>query len=186
MGTRLFQGTTLLAMFLLTAGVMVLWAQEKEAKMSPVEVKIKTTPPMRIVYLEHKGSYSELEPVFTKVMGYAMEKNLELVGPMAGIYYDDPAQVAASELRSEIGVQIKGEPELDPPFRIKEIPSQEVGYALLKGPYDQIALHYPEIISSLEEQGYKIVGPIIEIYLVSGPDISPEKYQTEVWFPIGK
>ena len=186
MGKRLFKAATLLALCLLAASAMVFWAQEKEAEKLPIEVKIKTTTPMRIVYMEHKGPYSELGPVFEKVMSYAMQKNLELAGPPVGIYYDDPALVAASELRAEIGVQIKGKPEVDPPFRVKEVSSQDVGYALLKGPYDQIALHYPEIVSYLEEQGYKIAPPIIELYLVSGPNISPEDYLTEVRFPIVK
>ena len=182
----LFSGTTLLALFLIISGAVLLGMQEKEAEKPLIKVKIKTTTPMSIAYLEHKGPYSELEPVFNKVMSYAMQKNLELAGPPVGIYYDDPAQVPASELRCEIGVQVKGKPEVDPPFRVKEIPSQEIGYALLKGPYEKIALHYPEIISSLMAQGYKIVGPIIEIYRVSGPNIQPEEYLTEVWFPVAK
>ncbi len=182
----LFPGTTLLALFLIISGAVLLGVQEKETEKSPIEVNIKTTTPMRIVYLEHKGPYSELEPVFGKVMSYAMQKNLELAGPPVGIYYDDPAQVPASELRCEIGVHVKGEPEVDPPFRLKEMPSQKVGYALLKGPYDKIALHYPEIINNLMEQGYNIVGPIIEIYHVSGPNVQPEDYLTEVCFPVAK
>ncbi len=181
-----FEVITLLAMFLIVPAAVLCGMQEKKAENLPIEVKIKTTTPMSIAYLEHKGPYSELQPVFNEVMSYAFQKKLELAGPPAGIYYDDPAQVPASELRCEIGVQIKGEPQVDPPFRVKEIPSQEVGYALLKGPYEKIALRYPEIISSLMEQGYKIVGPIIEIYRVSGPNIQPEEYLTEVWFPIGK
>lgn len=186
MGKRLFKAAILLALFLFAAGAMVFWAQEMGAEKPPIEVKIKTTSPMRIVYLEHKGPYEEIGPVFEKVISYAMQKNLELAGPPMGIYYDDPALVPASELRAEIGVQIKGEPEVEPPFKLKEISSHEVGYALLKGPYEKIALHYPEIISFLEEQGYKIIPPIIEIYVASGPGVSPEDYQTEVWFPIVK
>jgi len=186
MGKRLFKAATLLALFLIVPGAMLFGVQEKKAEKPLIAVKIKTTTPMSIAYLEHKGSYSELTPVFNKVMSYAMQKNLELAGPPVGIYYDDPDQVPASELRCEIGVQVKGKPEVDPPFRVKEIPSQEVGYALLKGPYEKIALHYPEIINSLVAQGYKIVGPIIEIYRVSGPNIQPEEYLTEVWFPVAK
>lgn len=125
---------------------------------------------------------TELEGEFGKLDAYAKEKGL--AGNMVGLYYDTPGTVPEESLRCELGIQVKEGFEPDSGYRVKEIPAHHVVYATMKGRYEKIALEYPNIMKWTEEKGYKITGPITEIYLEVGPDVPPEQLVTEVQFPV--
>jgi effector-binding domain-containing protein len=170
-----------LVLFLLIIGC----AKKEEKEIQPqLDIKIKTTEKVNFAYLENTGSYAELSPVFGQVMQYVMEKGIS--GMPMGIYYDDPAVVLEESLRCEIGMPVPEDFKPDPPFQVKEIPSQEVVYAVLKGPYDKIAEEYVKIIAWAQEKGYVITGPVTEIYLEGGEGIPESEFLTEVRFPVSK
>jgi effector-binding domain-containing protein len=54
----------------------------------------------------------------------------------------------------------------------------------MKGPYDKIAMEYPNIMKWMKEKGYKMAGPVTEIYLEGGENVPPEQFVTEVQFPV--
>ena len=76
--------------------------------------------------------------------------------------------------------------EAEPPFKVKELPPQKVVFAVLKGPYDQIAEEYDRIMAWIQENGYEIVGPVTEIYLKGGQGVPESEFLTEVQFRIAK
>lgn len=160
-------------------------AKEGEKKAEPkLDIKIKTTEKINFTYLENIGPYWELGPVFGQVTKYAIDKGIP--GIMMGIYYDDPAVVSEESLRCEIGMPVPEDFKPDPPFKVKEIPSQEVVFAVLKGPYDRIAEQYDKIIAWAQEKGHKTAGPVTEIYLKGGEGVPESEFLTEVQFPITK
>jgi len=177
-----------LLVFVLCLFVFAQTGCEKKAEEKKVEEKkeyeilTKTVDKMTIVYLEHMGSYDQLEPVFGQLGAYAAKKGFE--PNMVGLYYDDPTTVPAESLRCELGIQVEGGFEPDPGYMVKEIPAHKVVYAIMKGPYDKIALEYPNIMKWMEEKNYKMTGPVTEIYLEAGQDVPPEQIVTEVQFPI--
>lgn len=65
-------------------------------------MKIETKPveKMRLLGLEHKGPYNEIGPVFGKLHETAAGAGIPM-GMMAGIYYDNPQEVAPADLRSK-------------------------------------------------------------------------------------
>lgn len=154
----------------------------KKAERKPYEILTKTTDKMAILYLEHMGSYDKLAPLFGQLEDLAAKKGLS--GKIMSMYYDDPATVPAERLRSEIGIMIPYGFMPDSGYSVQEIPARKVVYALLKGPYTEIVKEYPYIIKWMEEKGYKMDRPVIEIYLVGGPNVPPEQLVTEVQFPI--
>jgi len=165
--------------------LLITCAEKEEKKAEPqLEIKVKTTEKVRFLYLENMGSYAQLGPVFGQVMQYSMGKGIS--GMLMGIFYDDPASVPEESLRCEIGIPVPEDFEPDSPFKVKEIPSQQVAYAVLKGPYDQIAQEYGKIMAWAEEQGYVIVGPVVEVYLKGGEGVPESEYLTEVRFPIAE
>lgn len=177
-----------LLVFVLSFFVFVQIGCEKKAEEKKVEEKkeyeilTKMVNKMTIVYVEHVGPYEQLGPIFGQLAAYAGEKGLSF--NMVGLYYDDPAVVPAESLRCELGIQVGEGFEPDSGYMVKEIPAHKVVYAVMKGPYDKIALEYPNIMKWIEEKGYKLTGPVIEIYLEGGPDVPPEQLVTEVQFPI--
>ncbi|HDQ26834.1 MAG TPA: AraC family transcriptional regulator [bacterium] len=73
------------------------------------EVKVEETGPFTLVYVEHTGDYSNAwkyqDEVYKKLIA---EFNIKTTKGF-GIYYDDPAKVEKSELRSELGCILEGE-----------------------------------------------------------------------------
>jgi effector-binding domain-containing protein len=171
----------LLVFILLVTGC----AKQEEKKAEPgLEIKIKTTEKIRFAYLKNLGPYWEMTPLFAQVGKYAMEKGI--TGELMGIYYDDPAVVPPDSLRSEIGISVPEDYEPDPPFQARELLPQQVVFAVLKGPYDEIAKEYGEIMKWIEENGYMVVGPPREIYLKGGEEVPVSEFLTEVQFPVAK
>lgn len=178
------QKVSLFFLFFLLVLVMAC-AKKEEKKAEPeLQIKVKTTEKIRFLYLENAGSYAELGPVFGQLMQYSMGKGIS--GMPMGIFYDDPFVVPEESLRCEIGIPVSEDFEPDPPFKVKEIPSQEVAYAVFKGPYDQIAKEYGKIRAWAQEQGYTVVGPVMEIYLEGGEGVPESEFVTEVRFPVAK
>ena len=60
------------------------------------EVKIKTTEPMQVAYLVHRGPYSEIGESLTELMLWISQNGYELMGPAITIYHTDPV-IAKSE-----------------------------------------------------------------------------------------
>jgi AraC family transcriptional regulator len=161
-----------------------LGCQKKAEEKKSYEILTKTTPKMTLIYLEHVGPYDQVGGLFGQLGEYAAKKNLS--GQMVGIYYDDPATVAAENLKSEIGIVVPEGTMPDSGYGVQEIPAGEVAYAVLQGPYEKIAGEYPAIYKWIEEQGYKKRGPLMEIYLKAGPGVPSEELVTEVQIPITK
>ncbi len=157
---------------------------EKKAEVKkPYDIRTKAAEKMTIVYLEHVGAYDQMGDLFYRLGEYAARN--QLTGDVVGIYYDDPEKVPAASLRSEIGIVVPEGFQPDSGYKVKELPAQKVVYAILKGPYAEIAKEYPYIFEWMEEKGYKLCGaPLREIYLEAGPDIPPEQLVTEVQIPV--
>jgi AraC family transcriptional regulator len=155
-------------------------AQEKKS----YEIRVKNADAMTLVYLDYTGPYDRMGDVFTQVGEYAAKKGL--TGDMVGLYFDDPTQVSAERLRARVGIAVPQGTVPDSGFGVEEIPAQEVVYAILKGPYDEVAKEYPVMMQWAKEKGYQVSGPLTEIYLEAGPDVPPEQLVTEVRIPIKK
>jgi len=168
----------ILSFFILTQ----VGCEKKAEEKKPYEILTKTTEKMTVCYLEHVGPYDQVGVLFGQLGEYAAKK--QLTGEMVGVYYDDPAIVPAESLRSEIGIVVPEGFMPDSGYGVQEIPAQKVVYAILKGPYAEIAKEYPFIMKWIEKKGYKITGPVMEIYLEAGPGVPPEELVTEVRFPI--
>lgn len=146
------------------------------------DFRTKTADKMTIVYLEHTGPYDRMSDVFARIGEYAAAK--ELTGDMVGIYFDDPTVVPGEKQRSQIGIAVPESTIADSGIHVLEIPEQKVVYAILRGPYGEIANEYPYIMQWAKKKGYSISGPLMEIYWEAGPDIPPEELVTEVRIPI--
>jgi AraC family transcriptional regulator len=168
--------------FVLSFFVFFQMGCQRKTEEKNYEILTKKADKMTIVYVEHVGSYDRLEPIFGQLTVYAKEKGL--AGNMVGLYYDDPNAVPEESLRCEVGIQVEDGFKPDSGYMVKEIPARNVVYAIMKGPYDKIALEYPNITKWMEEKDYKIRGPVTEIYLEGGPNVPPEELVTEVQFPV--
>jgi len=148
----------------------------------PYEILTKTSEAMTLLYFEHTGPYDQIGATLNQLAEYAIKKGIE--GNMVGIYLDDPEAVRPESLRSEIGIAVHYGFMPDSGYGIQEIPTRKVVYAILKGPYAEIAKEYPYIMEWMKKKGYKMNAPMTEIFLEAGPNVPPAQLVTEVQFPI--
>ncbi len=155
-----------------------------------VDVDVKMEDGYHVAYIRHVGPYNLVGPIFGEVFAWASEKGLS-IGPMIGIYYDDPSEVSPEKRRSDICIVVGGEAVAEPDERVKlkVIPTTMVAYTVYEGPWEKYDI--PGIYRSIGEwtfdNGYEVVGPPREIYHEFQTMERPEaKVLVEIQFPVRK
>ncbi len=136
------------------------------------------------VYIEHIGSYTETGALIPAVHRELLAQGMEADGAPFGLYYDDPASVPSSQLRSRACVPIKGLRSPQSPLAYEVLPSTTVAYAYVSGPYPEVPRAYPRVYQFLNTMNWVENGPIREIYLVAPlPGVPAEDLITEIQIP---
>jgi len=93
---------------------------------------------MRTVAIRHIGPYMGIASAFERLGAWAAAHDL-VDRQMLGVYYDDPATVPASQLRSDACIEVEPDyPVNDPTVHITIIPSGTYAVATYIGPYDAL------------------------------------------------
>jgi len=151
-----------------------------------MEVKLKKTEPMQVAFVSHVGPYSEAGKLYGEIAKWLGQKQLKITGPPLGWFYDNPEEVQAHKLRSEVGFPFKGEAMPEGKIKIKKIPAQEVLYTIHKGPYREVGPAYTALYQHAKEKGYTPSGCPIEIYLNDPTKVPEIQLLTEIQLPIKK
>lgn len=125
------------------------------------------------VYLDHHGSYADTGALIPALHREMQAQGLEVDGPPFALFYDDPARVPGSELRSRACIPVRGARTVRAPLHFEVLPSTTVGYAFVSGAYPDAPRAYPGVFSYLSRMGWQQDGPIREIYLVP-PGAEPD------------
>ncbi|MBW2374236.1 MAG: GyrI-like domain-containing protein [Deltaproteobacteria bacterium] len=136
------------------------------------------------VFLEHRGSYSDTGALIPVLHRELRAQGLEPDGPPFCLFYDDPSQVPASELRSRAAIPVRGSRAVLAPLAYEVLRSTTVGYAFVSGAYPDAPRAYPGVFAYLQGINWEAAGPVREIYLVppgSNPD--PSQLICEIQIP---
>jgi len=158
----------------------------KETLSDPI---IKNEPQVRVISKRAKGISSE---VFGRLMGEIFgvinssenQANfVKIVGPPMSIYYDH--EYSEDEGEFEVAFPITGKVTLNSPeFEVKNLPERKVASLVHKGSYETIGLAYKELYEYIQEKGYEMIGPMMDIYLSDPNTVKPEDILTEIQAPI--
>jgi len=149
-----------------------------------MEVKLKKTEPIQAATISHIGPYGEVGKLYQEIAKWLTQKQLKITGPPFGWFYDNPEEVPAHKLRSEVGFPFKGEAKPEGNIKIKKIPTQEVLYTMHKGPYKEVGPAYAALFKHAKEKGYSPHGCPIEIYLNDPAKVKESELLTEIQLPI--
>lgn len=151
------------------------------------EVEIRQQPAMRLVGLEHRGSYMEIGKAFDEL--HTLFSSRKLYGPgqkLAAIYFDDMSRVKPKDLRSFAGVVVDDALPAEPP--LTELKIEAGTHAVLRhvGPYADLGASYEWLFGTwLPKSGREESGrPSFEIYLNSPMDTQPKDLITEIYLPL--
>ena len=151
-----------------------------------MEIVEKKIGKRKVAYISYKGSFEEIPVLIGEVVGFIMAKQLQIMGPPYGVYYNSPQEVPVEELTYEIGMPFAGEAEEEGRVKIKTTSEQLVLLTAYKGPYDECGMAIEAIAQYAYENGYEIIGPPMETY-ISDPNETPEsELETEMSFPVIK
>lgn len=132
------------------------------------EVYRDVTHEYRIAYVEHKGSYSELDAIFAQVAADLEKAGITTETPCA-LFLDDVDVVLEPDRRSQIGYLVKYGDDIPGSLEVRTIASREVVAATFKG---GTLLGSYKAYAAMREwskvNGYKLALPALEIYHSNG------------------
>ncbi len=125
-------------------------------------IEFATQPAARIAYRTHTGPYWRLGKAFAEV-GVVLD-GLPSAGPMFGRYLDDPSEVTAGELRTQVGFFLPD--DVDPPsaYETETIPEHEAAVLRVNGPYGMSRKHVALMRAWINANGKSDSTEVMEVY----------------------
>jgi effector-binding domain-containing protein len=149
-------------------------------------VELYKTPSFRYVCLHHVGSHNDHQKMISEFFKALETQKISFTGPLMGVYYDSPANTAAEKLRWEIGCRLDAECPVASPLEIKYWDEQQVARCVFKGPYEKMAEAYEAIFGWMYQNGYKLSGPMVNLFIDDPAKVAPAELRTEYWVPVAK
>lgn len=150
-------------------------------------VIIRTDPVRRLAAIPHKGHYHEIARAFETLGSTVASRGLYgRFGPMVGVYYDSPADVKPSDLRSHAGLTAPADMALDPPLEEVTLPAGRHAVLTFTGPYAGLQAAYDQLFGLWLPQSGEAPAdsPVFEVYLNSPMDTPPDALVTEICLPL--
>lgn len=176
-------GILLLAAVCLATGVV---AQTKGEQ--PVRVFIKTTEPHSYAVIKHKGPFTDLPAVLTRLTAEVTAGNYQVCGAPTAMFITPPENTAPKDLIWQVMIpvvnpSVMGNIEFDKlGFQFGD--ALTVAYIYHIGPYEKVNDTYKVLFDHAKRNQYVIKGYPLEVYW-SDPNKTPkEKLVTEVQVPI--
>ena len=152
-----------------------------------METRIEARERTKVAAVRHVGPYENCKPAWEKLIAWANETNQDYEkAQWITVCYDDPANVPADQLRSDICMTIPEAIEETEDVKPSEIAGGEYLVGLHKGPYSELGLSYQYLyVRKMQEIGREPrCLPPFELYL-NCPESTPEQdLLTEIWIPL--
>jgi len=149
-----------------------------------VQVDWKQRLDQPYVFVEARGSYTEVGRSLERVFALAAAAGLEPSGAPFALYYDDPGKVAVDALRLRACLPVAQPFEARGELGYEVLESTTVAYAFVAGPYPEVPRSYPALFAYLARMDWVENGPIREIYLVNPTEVQDfAELVTEVQVP---
>jgi AraC family transcriptional regulator len=161
--------------------------QEDAMEMMTYEAAIRTTPPIRVAALPHRGPYMSIGSTFERLLALAGGQGLLRSGIRTfGIYYDDPAATPVNALRADACLAVPAGSEPGGELQVREIRGGRYAVVLHVGPYAELERPYKWLYGTwLAQSGEEPDNaPIVEEYLNDARTVPPTELRTEIWLPL--
>jgi DNA gyrase inhibitor GyrI len=135
--------------------------------MAAPEVKFTTTKKMVVAFVEMRGHYSGIGKAMLGLKNWIDAKGIEQAGYPFCMFYDNPTETPESELRSEACIPVGKAFSPEGEYKLKELEGVQVAETRHVGPEEQFAQTYGPFLEGLLNQGYHIVGPAREYFMVA-------------------
>ncbi len=144
-------------------------------------VKTVVFEPINIYSIRKKMSLKDFSEAFGELSAGLGKNRLKQAGPFLSLYHDEDFNPDYTDI--EVGAVVSdskgdGVRRLDPGLCC---------FTTRIGAYDDFSPCYAALAEWVEQEGYVISGPAIELYIKGyGNNVSPDEYVTEIYYPIKK
>ncbi len=128
------------------------------------EVSVKFLMPMKVAYLEKKWPREEIGKAIERVSQVLKEKKVKLAGDAMALLHEDPKTIDLQKALYEICIPISGKVKGQAEIRDKELEKAAFASITHSGPLEKVPEVYQAILKWVEENGYRIAGPVREVY----------------------
>jgi effector-binding domain-containing protein len=155
---------------------------------TPTRVYMKKTEPHSVAIMAHKGPFTDMSAVTTKLVGELDKGGYSQAGPIMAMFLNSPENTPQKDLKWQVMIPVAypgpmGMPDNDK-LGFTYSDSYYVAYIYHIGPYEKVNDSYQILFDWAKRANYKILGNPVEIYW-SDPSKTPkEKTVTEIWIPI--
>ena len=145
------------------------------------KVEVKEIPEFWFAAMEFSGSYQKMPENIGMFMQEFMKQGLGMPGPVLGIYYNSPQDVAEADLKWAVGMQVGKDADVKAPLKKQRFKKQKVVRYLHIGPYEKMTQSYQKVMSFIEKNGYLMHPPTFDRYLNNPQMVPSEQLRTEIW-----
>lgn len=159
---------------------------ESEDTMATYDVVLKTLPPLlvasrRVTIPTNDQVPDYLGLAFTEAYTYLKDHGAKDTGPCLALWHQS-ADVLANE-EAEAVVPIDRRIPSTERVQVYELPQQHVASAVHHGAFENFTQLHAAILTWIEDNGYRIVGPYREVYMHHDPTTMADT-ATEVQYPV--
>ena len=154
-----------------------------------MEIREKTIEDQKVAIMNYKGSLNDMEVLIGKLTGWIEVEEIETIGNLFAISYNNPRTAKENEVVYDVGIPIN--PELDPDeteeIRIVNIIEHKVLSGIHNGSLDNIQETYNVMAEYSIENKYDIIGSPKEVYIKNKFEVENEEDMiTEIQLPVIK
>ena len=144
------------------------------------QIEIKNSPAMNVLTARAKMSVDEFGKYYGTLFERVPKDQVTPTGLNGARYFDQEFNPESSDIEVFIGIR-----EKDKADTVME--SCECAMTVHHGGYSTLSEAYGAVVNWIMENGYEIAGAPFDLYIKTQFDsLSPEDWETEVYFPIKK
>ncbi|NJM72277.1 MAG: MerR family transcriptional regulator [Scytonema sp. RU_4_4] len=160
--------------------------QIEEDTMPNYEVVLKTVEPIKVASIrEILPDYPSVGSLYDELLKY-FKQHAAKEGDYCGAIWHDPGY-KESDVDGEAVLSFEGDIPSTERVKVYELPGiEKMATVIHHGSYKTINQAYAALPTWIETNGYKIIGPNREVYIIGGNEQDNESYVTQVQLPVAK
>jgi len=153
-----------------------------------LDARIDHSDPMTVAFIDMQGPYEQIPEAMGRLYGWTAQHGLQPGGMPRAVYFTPPDEITDDgplwELQAPLAADAPDQGPDESGLGIKHLPGATHAVATHLGPYDTLSETYDQLGQWVVGHGLTMAGPPEEIYLSDPDEVPPEKYVTEIRFPV--
>ena len=153
------------------------------------KVKLSKRKEITVAYIEHVGSYDtiQFDVIIKTLYAWTKENKVRPGFKPFTIYPDDPATTPTTNLRSWVGIPIRGTGPQNDTVKTTILPESLLATYKHVGPSSEFSNSYKILTDWAKAEGYEFTGPPVEYYPKKPKNKNGQTIlYAEIQFPVRK